>query len=153
MPTSLLHARRLIVFYGAVLLFGGILLGLPFAAAIRFEWGADAERSWRAAHTSVLTGGLLYLGIAAVLDGLVLSPAQRQVLVRSLLVAMGALLIVVPVAAAVGDRGVNLGVSVIGTFVALGFVVMGVAITTALWLLLAGAYEALRAMADAQSES
>ena len=144
MPSPLHRTRSIVLFYGTLLLFAGLLTGLPFAMSIRYEWGDDVVRAWRVAHTSMVTGGLLYLGIAGTLDGYALSPRTLKTLQRSLIVAAIALLVVLPVGAMTGERGLRLGDSVIGTLVALGFLVMGAAVFHAVGLLVVGAYRALR---------
>ncbi|HLA63890.1 MAG TPA: hypothetical protein VK610_05650, partial [Rhodothermales bacterium] len=90
-------------------------------------------------------GGLLYLGVAGVVDRLVVGAKALRVLARSGVVAAWALLVVVPGGALAGERGLVLGESVVGTLVALGFVVMGGAITVFVVTLTVGAWAALRA--------
>jgi hypothetical protein len=97
----------LIVFHGVLLVILGMLVGLPFAQAITSGAGPDAERAWRVAHTSLVTGGALYLGLGAVAHHLLLSPRAARFVVRSLVFATYAFAFAFVVGPAIGARGLE----------------------------------------------
>ena len=140
-------ARRMIlqlVFHGLLLVVLGMLVGLPFHNAITQHSGPDTERAWRVTHTSLVGGGALYLGLAAVAQYLVLSRRAAAFAVWSLVFAAYAFALGFVVGPAVGARGLEavgppLHIVVFGVLaVALLFALV------AMFVFLWGAYAALR---------
>ena len=58
-------AARHLVFHGAIVLLFGLLLGAPYAKAIKREAAAHVVNSWRVAHLSLPIGATLMLATAA----------------------------------------------------------------------------------------
>jgi hypothetical protein len=135
----------LLVFHGLLLVVLGMIAGVPFREAITGGWGADAERAWRVAHTSLVGGGALYLGLAAVAHYLVLGPRAAMLATAALLFAAYGFAVGFLVGPAVGARGLEpvgttLHVAVFGLFAA-ALLAAFAAMVVVLW----GAFAALRA--------
>jgi hypothetical protein len=96
-----------LVFHGFLLVFLGMLVGLPFQQAIVSHAGPEAERAWRVAHTSLVLGGVLYLALAAVAHHLILSRRAAAFSVASLVFAAYAFAFGFVVGPAVGARGLE----------------------------------------------
>lgn len=60
-------SSRHLIFHGAVVLLFGLLLGAPYARAIKREAAAHIVNSWRVAHLSLPIGAVLMFAVAAVL--------------------------------------------------------------------------------------
>jgi hypothetical protein len=124
----------LLVVHGVLLVVLGMVVGVPFREAITNHWGADAERSWRVAHTSLVGGGALYLALAGVAHHLALGPRAAAFVVGSLVFAAYAFALGFVLGPAVGARGLEpvgpaLHVAIFAIFAAallLAFVAMGV---------------------------
>lgn len=98
---------RQLVFLGFLLLFLGLVAGLPFHDAITASRGPDAVRAWRVAHTSLVGLGALYLAIAAVADHLVLGRRAAALAVRGLVLTAYASVFAFILGPAVGARGLE----------------------------------------------
>jgi hypothetical protein len=134
----------LIVFHGILLVVLGMLVGFPFLQAITSHAGPDAERAWRVAHTSLVTGGALFLALGAVAHHLRLSPRAARFAVGSMVFATYAFAFAFVVGPAVGARGLE----PVGPFLhVLIFWIFGVTlllVLAAMGVLLWGALAALR---------
>lgn len=53
-----------LVGHGLLVLFVGLLAGLPFGAALVNGWGDEAVRAWKLAHLEGLQNGILLLALA-----------------------------------------------------------------------------------------
>jgi hypothetical protein len=80
MPT---YARHLI-FHAALVLLFGLLLGAPYARAIKRGAAAHVVNSWRVAHLSLPIGATLMLATAPLLASLAVSEAVKWTLVVTL---------------------------------------------------------------------
>ena len=137
----------LLVFHGALLLLIGNLVGIPFAEAIEEDWGAEAVRAWRVAHSSLVMGGALYIAIGAAREFIAL-PAQPESLLVRLLVATAYLFpAALVLGASLGARGLSPAGPALHGVVFVCFVVSALAILIASGLLLWGTYRALRSTA------
>ena len=58
---------RHLVFHGSLVLLLGLLLGAPYAQAIKAEADEQIINSWRVAHQSLPIGATLMFAVAAVL--------------------------------------------------------------------------------------
>jgi vacuolar-type H+-ATPase subunit I/STV1 len=134
----------LVVFHGLLLVLLGMLVGLPFHEAITSQAGPDAERAWRVAHTSLVGGGTLYLGIGAVASQLVLGPRAASVATASLVFAAWAFAVGFLLGPAIGARGLEPVGPPLHVFVFALFVPALLLALLAIAVLLRGAWLALR---------
>jgi hypothetical protein len=96
-----------LVFHGSVVFAIGLLVGVPYSGAITSAGGEDAIRAWRVAHLG-LTGGAVWLfALAAVSHLLAFTPGQAKVFLWSLILSIYGFAIALPLAAAVGVRGLE----------------------------------------------
>ena len=140
--------RRMVlqlVFHGVLLVVLGMLVGLPFQQAITSHAGPDAERAWRVAHTSLVGGGVLYLGLAAVGHHLVLSRRAAAFVVWSFVFAAHAFALAFVVGPAIGARGLEPVGPPSHVVVFVVFAVTLSFVLAAMMIVLWGAYAALRA--------
>jgi len=103
-------ARRsilLIALHGLVLVVLGMLVGLPFADAITAHSGPDVERAWRVAHTSLVTGGTLYLAVAGIAHYLILPNGAAAFATWSFVISAYAFAFAFVVGPMVGARGLE----------------------------------------------
>jgi len=132
------------LFHGAIVVFMGLLFGLPFGVAVTTGWGEESVQAWRVAHAGMVAVGLMLIAIGAALRHLV--PGQRQTswLVWSLVASAYAFTLAVLIRGIAGVKGfqptgpllnwvafVSNAVGIVGSL-------MGVALT------ICGAYAALR---------
>jgi hypothetical protein len=140
------HLRQMqLLLHGAIVLFVGLLCGIPFAVAAGNAWGEEVVRAWRVAHTGGATVGLMLITIGAVLPRLMLADRAGAILVWSLVASAYSFTLGVLVAALAGVRGLKAAgpalnwavftANMVGTSGAL----LGVGLT------IVGAYSALRA--------
>ena len=126
-----------LVFHGLLLVVLGMIVGVPFREAITDDWSPDTVRAWRVAHTSLVGGGTLYLGLAAVGHHLALSRRMAVFAVGSLVFAAWAFAFGFIVGPMVGARGLEpvgppLHVAIFAVF-ALGLLVAFIALGVLLW--------------------
>ncbi len=103
-------ARRsilLIALHGVVLVVLGMLVGLPLSDAITAHSDPDLERAWRVAHTSLVTGGTLYIAIAAIAHYLILSNGMTAFVTWSFVISAYALAFAFVLGPMVGARGLE----------------------------------------------
>lgn len=130
-------SRHLILHASIVLLFG-LLLGAPYARAIKRHAAAHVVNSWRVAHLSLPLGATLMLAVAAVLPTMAIPGALAWTIALALIVSSYAFCVATPLAAITGERGLAAGASGLGRLVYLGNIVGAVtSIVAALALLLA----------------
>lgn len=72
------------LFHGAIILFMGLLFGLPFGVAVSTGWGEESVQAWRVAHAGMMAVGLMLMAIGAALRYLVLGQGETTWLVWSL---------------------------------------------------------------------
>jgi hypothetical protein len=133
-----------LVFYGVLLVVLGMLVGVPFREAITSQAGAESERAWRVAHTSLVGGGVLYLALAAVAHHLVLGSREAAFVVGSFVFAAWAFAFGFVVGPAVGARGLEPMGSALDVFIFALFAAALLIFLLAMLLVLKGAYAALR---------
>jgi len=98
-----------LLLHGAIVLFVGLLCGIPFALAAGNAWGEEAVRAWRVAHTGGAAVGLMLIVIGAVLHRLLLGDRAGAILVWSLVASAYSFTAGVLVAATAGVRGLQAG--------------------------------------------
>ena len=113
-------AARHLVLHAAVLLLLGLLLGAPYARAIKRGAAAHIVNSWRVAHASLPIGATLMLAVAALLPALAPPPALELLIVIALVVSGYGFAVSTPLAAITGQRGLGRGGSGLGHLVYAG---------------------------------
>ena len=93
------------LFHGAIVLFLGLVFGLPFGAALAADWGGESVRAWRVAHSGMVAVGLMLIAIGAALRHLVLGHRKASWVVWSLVVSAYAFTLAVLLQGVAGMRG------------------------------------------------
>lgn len=116
-----MHASsRHLMLHGAIVLLFGLLLGAPYARAIKSNAAAHVVNSWRVAHQSIPLGATLMFAVAALLPSLTV-PAQVSWLIAvALIVSSYSFCVSTPLAAITGQRGLSTGSVGLGKLVYLG---------------------------------
>jgi hypothetical protein len=135
---------RAIVFHGLLLVVLGMVAGIPFREAITGGWGAEAERAWRVAHTSLVGGGALYLALSAAAPHLSMGPRADAFVVRALVLAAWAFAFAFLVGPALGARGLEPGGGAANTIIFGVFAVALAAAFGAFLILLRAAWLGMR---------
>lgn len=137
-------AARHLVFHGAIVLLFGLLLGAPYAKAIKREAAAHIVNSWRVAHLSLPIGATLMLATAAVLSSLAVPAWMLWLIAVSLTVSAYGFCVSTPLAAISGQRGLSSDGAVgLGKLVYLGNMVGAVASIVGAGALLVAAFISL----------
>lgn len=93
------------LFHGAIVLFIGLVFGLPFGVALAAGWGDASVRSWRVAHSGIVAVGLMLTAIGASLGRLALGDRVVSVLVWSLVASAYGFTLALLLGAVAGVRG------------------------------------------------
>lgn len=105
-----MHASsRHLIFHGAVVLLFGLLLGAPYARAIKRQAAAHIINSWRVAHLSLPLGATLMFAVAAVLPSLAVPAWGAWLIALALIVSSYGFCVSTPLAALTGERGLSSG--------------------------------------------
>ncbi len=113
-------ASNQLIFHGAIVLLFGLVLGVPYARAIKRGAPAPIVNSWRVAHLSLPIGATLMFAIAAVLPALTVSTPVAWIIAIALIVSSYAFCVATPLAAITGERGLASGGVGLGQLVYLG---------------------------------
>lgn len=116
-------SSRHLLFHGAVVLLFGLLLGAPYARAIKREAAAHIVNSWRVAHLSLPIGAVLMFAVAAVLPSFAVAIQVKWVIALALIVSSYGFCVSTPLAAITGQRGLSSGGTGLGKLVYAGNVV------------------------------
>ena len=95
------------LFHGAIVLFVGLVCGVPFGVAVARGWGEDSVRSWRVAHSGVAGIGVMLLAIGAMLQHMALGECAAFLLVWSLVVSAYAFTLAMVLGGIAGVRGLR----------------------------------------------
>jgi hypothetical protein len=136
-----------IILHGAILLFAGLVCGVPFAVAAGHAWGEEPVRAWRVAHTGAVTIGVALLAIGGIVHRLDLGKGARRVLLFSLLVAGYTFGFGIVIAAVGGTRGLAPTAPALNVVVFLVYMAGTMATFVASSLVTAGAYTSLHRQA------
>ena len=113
-------AAHYLVFHGAIILLFGLLLGAPYARAIKKSAPAQIVNSWRVAHLSLPIGATLMFAIAATLPILTIPIYFTWIIAGAFIVSAYGFCVSTPLAAITGQRGLSSGGSGLGKIVYLG---------------------------------
>lgn len=116
----MIPASRHLVLHASLILLFGLLLGAPYARAIKAGAPAHIVNSWRVAHLSLPLGATLMLAVAALLPALNVSPAVAWLLAGALIVSSYSFAVSTPLAAITGERGLASGGSGLGRLIYTG---------------------------------
>ncbi len=138
------RSQMQIVLHGAIVLFIGLLGGIPFVLAVGNDWGAEAVRAWRVAHSGGVVLGLMLLVVGAVLHRLLLRDRVASVLVLSLVASAYSFTFDLVVADTGGGRGVKAVGPALNWAVFVAYLVGSLGAFLGVALVIHGAYGALR---------
>ena len=93
------------LFHGAIVVFMGLLFGLPFGVAVTRGWGEESVQAWRVAHAGMTAVGLMLIAIGAALRHLVLGQRLASWLVWSLVASAYAFTLAVLIRGIAGVKG------------------------------------------------
>lgn len=133
-----------ILLHGAIVLFVGLVCGIPFGAAAGGASGDDAARGWRVAHSGGVTVGLMLIAIGAVLHRLLLGDRAISVLVGSLVVSAYSFTLGMVLAATGGVRGLRATGPALNWLVFAAYMVGSLGALVGVALMILGAFAALR---------
>ncbi|MDZ7920451.1 hypothetical protein [Rhodoferax sp.] len=100
---------RHLVLHGSLVLLFALLLGAPYARAIKRHADAQVVNSWRVAHQSLSIGALLLLGLAPVLNAMPVANGLKWAIAVPMIVSGYAFCVATPMAAITKDRGLSSG--------------------------------------------
>ena len=136
-------SSRHLAFHGAIVLLFGLLLGAPYARAIKRGDAAHVVNSWRVAHLSLPIGAVLMLSVAALLPALAASLPVQWVIAAALIISAYGFCLATPLAAITGQRGLDASGSGLGKWVYIGNMVGAVSSIVAAIALLYATFRAL----------
>jgi hypothetical protein len=136
-------SSRHLIFHGTVVLLFGLLLGAPYARAIKNSAAAQIVNSWRVAHLSLPIGATLMLSVAALLPSLSVSSQVSWLIAVTLIISSYGFCVSTPLAAIVGHRGLSSRAAGLGKLVYLGNMVGACASLIAAVALLYAAFVSL----------
>jgi hypothetical protein len=113
-------ASRHLVLHGTIVLLFGLLLGVPYARAIKRNAEAHIVNSWRVAHLSLPIGATLMLAVAALLPSFSVPAQVSWAITVALIISSYGFCISTPLAALTGQRGLSSGSIGFGKLVYLG---------------------------------
>jgi len=133
-----------LILHGAIVLFIGLLCGMPFALAAGNAWDEDAVRAWRVAHAGMVAVGVMLLAIGAILPRLRLGDRPAAMLVWSLGLSAYSFTLGVLAAAMAGVRGLQAAGPALNGVVFAAYAVGAIGALLGVAVLIVGAAVALR---------
>ena len=100
-------SARQLAFHGTVVLLIGLLCGIPYGRAINRGSPAHVTAAWRLAHASLPAGAVLMLAVSGVLSAFEVTATVKWLIAVALIVSSYAFSFSLPLAAAVGHRGLS----------------------------------------------
>ena len=137
------QAYRHLAFHGAIVLLFALLLGAPYAKAIKANASLQVINSWRVAHQSLSLGAALMFSVAALLSALATPAPVAWAISTMLIVSSYAFCIATPLAAITENRGLASGAPGLAKLVYFGNVVGAAASLVAAAILVYAAAVAL----------
>lgn len=114
------QASQHLAFHGTIVLLFALLLGAPYARAIKSNASDQVINSWRVAHQSLSLGAALMFSVAAVLPMVTKSEPLAWAISLCLIVSSYAFCVATPLAAITKDRGLVAGAKGLARLVYLG---------------------------------
>lgn len=111
---------RHLIFHGAIVLLFGLLLGAPYARAIKAGAATHIVNAWRVAHLSLPMGATLMFAVAALLPSLLVATQVKWTIAVALIGSAYGFCVSTPLAAVTGQRGLSSGGVGLGKLVYLG---------------------------------
>ncbi len=141
-----MNERRQIqmLFHGAIVLFMGLLFGLPFGVAVTMGWGGESVQAWRVAHAGMVAVGLMLIAIGAALRHQVLGQRLASWLVWSLVASAYSFTLAVLLGGVAGVKGFQPTGPILNWIAFLSNMVGILGSLTGVALTIRGAYAALR---------
>jgi len=136
-------AARYLVFHGAIVLLFGLMLGAPYARAIKRNAAIHIVNAWRVAHLSLPIGAILMFSIAALLPALSVAMQIQWGISIALIVSAYGFCLSTSLAAMTGERGLSSGGKGIGKLVYFGNLIGAVFSIMAAGILLYAAFVSL----------
>ena len=99
------RAAAMLTFNGLLVLFLGMVAGVPYGAALVGNWGEEAARAWKLAHAEGVLNGLMVLALAGCAPWLTLGRAAERVVVWGAVLAAYGNTIGATLGAITGERG------------------------------------------------
>ncbi len=96
-----------LVVHGLLLALLGMLLGFPLQHAITADGSPQAQLAWRSSHTTLVTGGTLYVAVAAVGQHLALGARAARFATSVLVLASYVFAAVLCAGPLLGARGLQ----------------------------------------------
>jgi hypothetical protein len=139
-----MHASsRHLILHAAIVLLFGLLLGVPYARAIRRNAAAHIVNSWRVAHLSLPIGATLMFAVAALLPSFTAPASVSWAIAVALIISSYGFCVSTPLAAVTGQRGLSSESVGLGKLVYLGNMVGAWASVVAAVALLYAAFVSL----------
>lgn len=95
------------VFHGAIVLFLGMLWGIPYGLAIVHHWGPEAIHAWSLAHNAGSAGGIAVIVIGGILHLLTLKKKSFNLLFGAILISAYGFVLGMPISALTGEKGME----------------------------------------------
>lgn len=99
------QAAATLTFNGLVVLLLGLIAGAPYGAALVGEWGEEAARAWKLAHTEGVLNGIMVLALAGCAPWMALGRAAQRVVVWGAVLAAYGNVVGATLGALTGQRG------------------------------------------------
>lgn len=116
----MIQASQHLAFHGTIVLLFALLLGAPYARAIKSNASDQVINSWRVAHQSLSLGAALMFSVAAVLPMVAKIELLAWAVSLCLIVSSYAFCVATPLAAITKDRGLVAGAKGLARLVYLG---------------------------------
>ena len=100
---------RHLFFHGALILFIGLLAGVPYARAIIQEKSEFVINAWRVAHSAISVGAILLLALAPGLTLLDINSTVKWAITVLLILSAYAFALALIISPIVGHRGIAIG--------------------------------------------
>ena len=98
-----------LIFHGSIVLLFGLLLGAPYARAIKAGVAAHIVNSWRVAHLSLPIGATLMFAVASLLPSLLVGTPVKWCISVALITSAYGFCVSTSLAAITGERGLGSG--------------------------------------------